>query len=556
MPLEFLCNPNEMTGRPHGATAHPDDGPRGRPRLQHCRLWRQINGNSGSGSEQQRRRRGLRQGRRDPPRHRRPPPAGRAADRPKLEAAFKAAGVDYDIQNAQSDAQKMQTIAQQMITGGVTVLAIVNLDSASGAAIEQQAKKQGVSDHRLRPAHAGRLGGLLRLLRQHQGRQAAGRGPAEVPRATRRRTSPTSTARRTTTTPPCSPQGAHAVLDKVTHLQEGRRAGRARSGTPVQAATIFEQMYTQAGGNIQGVYAANDTLANAAIQTLKRNNQTDPGHRSGRRRRGSAEHPLRRPVHDGLEAGRRRGQGAVRRRRSRCSRATRRRRPARSRTPRATATSRRSCSTRSRSPRTTLADVDQQGRAVGRATSAPASTPPCAPRRASSSSTEPSGRPIIMGRPDACPYPSPTDGRRDVSAPTVRPDDDTPTLELRGVNKSFGAIQVLHDVHLKAYRGQVTALVGDNGAGKSTLIKAIAGIHPVDSGEFLFEGKPVTRQRAARRRRARHRGRLPGPRAGRQPRRRPEHVPRPGAQATACCSTRCRWSSRPARPWPGCRSAP
>ena len=39
----------------------------------------------------------------------------------------------------------MQTIAQQMITGGVTVLAIVNLDSASGAAIEQQAKKQGVS---------------------------------------------------------------------------------------------------------------------------------------------------------------------------------------------------------------------------------------------------------------------------------------------------------------------------------------------------------------------------------------------------------------------------
>ena len=43
-----------------------------------------------------------------------------------------------------------------------------------------------------------------------------------------------------------------------------------------QAATIFEQMYTQAGGNIQGVYAANDTLANAAIQTIKRNNQKVP----------------------------------------------------------------------------------------------------------------------------------------------------------------------------------------------------------------------------------------------------------------------------------------
>jgi D-xylose transport system ATP-binding protein len=80
-----------------------------------------------------------------------------------------------------------------------------------------------------------------------------------------------------------------------------------------------------------------------------------------------------------------------------------------------------------------------------------------------------------------------------VSAPTPRPDTDTdtPTLELRGINKSFGAIQVLYGVDLKAYHGSVTALVGDNGAGKSTLIKAIAGIHPVDSGQFLFEGQPV-----------------------------------------------------------------
>ena len=79
-----------------------------------------------------------------------------------------------------------------------------------------------------------------------------------------------------------------------------------------------------------------------------------------------------------------------------------------------------------------------------------------------------------------------------MSAPTDRPQDGTPTLELRGVNKSFGAIQVLHDVHMKVYPGQVTALVGDNGAGKSTLIKSIAGIHAIDSGEFLFEGRPVS----------------------------------------------------------------
>ena len=69
--------------------------------------------------------------------------------------------------------------------------------------------------------------------------------------------------------------------------------------------------------------------------------------------------------------------------------------------------------------------------------------------------------------------------------------DTTPLLQLRGVNKSFGVVHVLHDVDLTIYPGQVTALVGDNGAGKSTLVKAIAGIYPADNGEYLFDGKPV-----------------------------------------------------------------
>ncbi len=69
---------------------------------------------------------------------------------------------------------------------------------------------------------------------------------------------------------------------------------------------------------------------------------------------------------------------------------------------------------------------------------------------------------------------------------------DTPTLELRGVSKSFGSVQALTDVDFEVRPGEVMALVGDNGAGKSTLIKAIAGIHPVDEGEFYFEGEHVT----------------------------------------------------------------
>jgi D-xylose transport system ATP-binding protein len=66
-----------------------------------------------------------------------------------------------------------------------------------------------------------------------------------------------------------------------------------------------------------------------------------------------------------------------------------------------------------------------------------------------------------------------------------------PLLELRGIDKSFGAVQVLHGVDLTVRLGRVTALVGDNGAGKSTLIKGVAGIHPFDQGEYLFEGRPV-----------------------------------------------------------------
>jgi D-xylose transport system ATP-binding protein len=69
--------------------------------------------------------------------------------------------------------------------------------------------------------------------------------------------------------------------------------------------------------------------------------------------------------------------------------------------------------------------------------------------------------------------------------------DGTPLLELRGVNKRFGAVQALTDVDFEAHAGRVTALVGDNGAGKSTLIKTIAGINPMDSGEYRFDGKPV-----------------------------------------------------------------
>ena len=75
------------------------------------------------------------------------------------------------------------------------------------------------------------------------------------------------------------------------------------------------------------------------------------------------------------------------------------------------------------------------------------------------------------------------------TAPNV--DESRPLLELRGVSKHFGAVVALDGVDFEVYPGEVVALVGDNGAGKSTLIKSIAGIHPFDSGEVLFDGREV-----------------------------------------------------------------
>ncbi|CCG04149.1 sugar ABC transporter substrate-binding protein [Blastococcus saxobsidens] len=193
-----------------------------------------------------------------------------SADRPLLEAAFEEAGVEYDIQNAQGDAQRMATIAEQMITEGVTVLAITNLDSASGAAIQRQAEQQGVqtidydrltlggeSDFYVSfdNTEVGRLQGegLAQCLGDEPANIAFLNGSPDDNNAT------------------LFSQGAHEVLDEIdAYTQVAEQA--VPEWDNQQAATIFEQMYTQAGGDIQGVLAANDGLANAVVSILARNN--------------------------------------------------------------------------------------------------------------------------------------------------------------------------------------------------------------------------------------------------------------------------------------------
>ena len=191
-------------------------------------------------------------------------------DRPALEEAFKAAGVPYTIQNAEGSADNMATIADGMIADGVTVLAIVNLDSDSGAAIQQKAASQGVKTIDYDRLTLGGVGRCLHLVRQHQGRRSfrarvwSTAWPGKPANVVFLNGSPTDNNATLFTT------GAHSAVDKTPSITVvGEQS--VPDWDNDKAVTIFEQMYTAADGKIDGVYAANDGLAGSVISILEKN---------------------------------------------------------------------------------------------------------------------------------------------------------------------------------------------------------------------------------------------------------------------------------------------
>ncbi|MDQ7903304.1 sugar ABC transporter substrate-binding protein [Phytohabitans sp. ZYX-F-186] len=197
------------------------------------------------------------------------------ADRKYLEEAFKAANVQYDIQNAQGDKNTFQTLADQMITNGATVLMIVNLDSGTGKAVLDKAKSQGVAtidyDRLTLGGSAeyyvsfdnvavGKLQGegLVNCL------TAANAQKPVVAELNGSQTDNNATLFK---------QGYDSVLKPK--YDAGEYTQGPDQWVPdwnnTQAGTIFEQMLTQTGGKINGVLAANDGLGNAVISILKKN---------------------------------------------------------------------------------------------------------------------------------------------------------------------------------------------------------------------------------------------------------------------------------------------
>jgi D-xylose transport system substrate-binding protein len=209
-------------------------------------------------------------------------------DRPYLEAAFKAAGVKYDIQNAQGDKAKFQTIADGMLNEGVNVLMIVNLDSPTGAAVEAKAKAQGVATIDYDRLTLGGGASYYVSFDNVAVGTAEGTGLVKCMQALGKKTGNVVELNG-------SPTDNNATLFKQGYDKVIRGAGYtvvADQSVPdwdnTKAGTIFEQIFAAQKGKIDGVDAANDGLGGAVVAVLARNglagkvpvtgqDATDPG---------------------------------------------------------------------------------------------------------------------------------------------------------------------------------------------------------------------------------------------------------------------------------------
>jgi D-xylose transport system substrate-binding protein len=197
------------------------------------------------------------------------------ADRPFLTQAFKDAGVEYDIQNANGDKAKFATIADQMLNAGASVLVIVNLDSPSAAAVIKKAKNQGVPviDYD-RLTLGGGADYYVSFDNVAVGTQQ-GEGLVKCMQDNGDKSGPVALLNG-------SPTDNNATLFKQGYEKAIKDAGytiAADQAVPdwdnTKAGTIFEQMYTKANGKFVGVDAANDGLGGAVAAVLKRNGDTD-----------------------------------------------------------------------------------------------------------------------------------------------------------------------------------------------------------------------------------------------------------------------------------------
>jgi D-xylose transport system substrate-binding protein len=197
-------------------------------------------------------------------------------DAPLLKQAFDAAGIQSDIQNAQGDTSKFQQIAQSMIGEGVQVLIIDSIDPTSGVAVEQQAAAAGI---KVIDYDRVNLGGQAAYYVSFDN-EGVGTLQGETLAACLKQSGASKPSvimmdggTDVDNNAVLFAKGANDVLrplekdGKLTIASETAVKGWKTA----EAAPAFNQALTAAGGQVDGVLAANDDIANAVIGVLQQN---------------------------------------------------------------------------------------------------------------------------------------------------------------------------------------------------------------------------------------------------------------------------------------------
>ncbi len=194
-------------------------------------------------------------------------------DRPMLQEAMKAAGLDADIQNAQGDVSKFSTLADGMISQGVKVLVIASINSEVGNAVAAKANARGIptidydrlnlggsSDYYVSfdNVKVGELQGqgLVQALQGKSGAQVI-----EIEGAPTDNNATLFTSGQQKVLKPLYDAGTlKLVRNQAIDNWDNQKGGQ-----------VFEQILTANGGKVDGVVAANDGLAGAVITVLRKN---------------------------------------------------------------------------------------------------------------------------------------------------------------------------------------------------------------------------------------------------------------------------------------------
>ena len=195
-------------------------------------------------------------------------------DKPLLTKALTDAGIDADVQNAQGDKNKFASIAQSMIGQGVDVLIIDSIDAASGAGVEAEAAAAGVDviDYD-RVNLGGNAPYYVSFDNEDVGRLQAQTlvDCLEAQDIDKPKVIIMNGGTDVDNNAVLFQKGAHEVLDPLADSGDIELvAEQTVKGWDVEnAAPAFEQALTSAGGDVQGVLAANDDIANAVNGVLK-----------------------------------------------------------------------------------------------------------------------------------------------------------------------------------------------------------------------------------------------------------------------------------------------